>query len=65
MKKLLVLNIVDVKSGKKIARAAKKQYEKLWGADTCEVVVLPVDASLSVVADSGLAGASLATKDSE
>jgi hypothetical protein len=64
MKKLLVLNVVDTKAGKKIARAAKKQYETLWGKGSCEVVVLPLEASLSVVADEGLGNmSSLATTE--
>ncbi len=66
MKKLLVLNCADLKAGKKVARTAKKQYEKLWGKGSCEVVVLPLDANLMVVADEGLANmSSLATGESK
>jgi len=51
MKKLLVLCIADQAAGKKLARAAKKQYEKLWGKGTCEVVVLPLEANLMSIVE--------------
>ena len=42
-KKLFVLRCENFNAGSKIAREVKDKHEKLWGKDTCEVVVLAKD----------------------
>lgn len=42
-KKLFVLRCENSQAGAKLAREVKEKHEKLWGKDSCEVVVLAKD----------------------
>lgn len=53
MKKLMILKAAkeDLKAAKKQAKLVKKLHEKLWGKNTCEVVVIEKDQELFILAD--------------